>query len=80
MFLFLVVEEDIMQLVLQWTTDSLLLTNILEGITRTSKEGGGRTSKEAQKEKKMVTIYLETNTVQEPECEKEEEKHTEETD
>lgn len=63
-FSFLVTEDDITQLFLQRPTDFLFLTDIVEGITWTIVEGAAGTSKEAQKEKKMVTINLETNTMQ----------------
>ena len=67
--LFLVIKNDIMQLVLQWHTDQLFLTDIVEGIIGTSKEGTTGTIKATQKEKKMVTIDLEKDTVKEPKCE-----------
>lgn len=79
-FPFLVTEDNITKLVLQWPTNQLLPLDIIEGITGTSAKGAAGTSKAVQKEKKIVTINLEKNTMQELEGEHDEDNHTEEQD
>lgn len=75
---FLLTEDGITQLVLQWPFDWILLTNNVVGIIENSKECTTWTSKATQKEKKMVTIDLEMNIMQKPERDQEEEKHIKE--